>query len=79
MANPTQENQSAQAAGSVPAVVSDALLDCLDTAYDLANHGIPFYAYGDNEAACDMASRLEQIGHELRYVRDLINTEVSHE
>jgi hypothetical protein len=27
----------------------------------LAKHGIPNYAYGDNEAACDMSSRLDRI------------------
>ena len=24
-------------------------------------HNIPYYAYGDNEAACDLAHRLERI------------------
>lgn len=28
---------------------------------DIANHCIPQYAYGDNEAACDMANRLQSI------------------
>lgn len=28
----------------------------------LCDHGIPHYAYGDNEAACDMAARLQAIG-----------------
>jgi hypothetical protein len=27
----------------------------------LANHGIPYYAYGDNQAGCEMAHRLESI------------------
>jgi hypothetical protein len=28
---------------------------------ELAQHQIPFYAYGGNEAACDMANRLNEI------------------
>lgn len=28
---------------------------------DLTQHYIPFYAYGDNQAACEMAQRLEKI------------------
>lgn len=36
-------------------------LQLLDGIENDANHGIPFYAYGDNEAACDMAHRLESI------------------
>ena len=27
----------------------------------ICNHNIPFYAYGNNEAACDLANRLQQI------------------
>lgn len=31
---------------------------------DMTNHGIPFYAYGDNQAACEMADKLEEIAAE---------------
>lgn len=31
----------------------------------LCDHQIPFYAYGDNQAAVEMANRLEQIAHAL--------------
>lgn len=27
----------------------------------IAEHGIPYYAFGDNEAACDMNNRLAEI------------------
>ena len=27
----------------------------------IADHQIPFYAYGDNQAACDMDNRLQEI------------------
>lgn len=27
----------------------------------LCNHGIPFYAYADSEAGCDLARRLDEI------------------
>lgn len=41
-------------------------LRLLDGIENDANHGIPFYAYGDNEAACDMAHRLESILSSVR-------------
>ena len=34
----------------------------LEQALEICNHCIPNYAYGDNEAACDMAHRLSSIG-----------------
>mgnify|MGYP000864561798 CR=1 FL=1 len=45
------------------------LLDKIDA---LVSHHIPFYAYGDNEAACELASRLEQIWAENRVLRALL-------
>ena len=35
--------------------------DALDEISKASKHEIPHYAYGDNEAACDMASRLNSI------------------
>lgn len=37
------------------------LCDRLNFIFKMANHHIPYYAYGDNEAACDLAHRLQQI------------------
>jgi hypothetical protein len=37
------------------------LREALDQIATKADHCIPPYAYGDNEAACDMSSRLEKI------------------
>ncbi|MBK5203831.1 MAG: hypothetical protein JJD98_00030 [Polaromonas sp.] len=39
----------------------DALKVAMEDAGLLADHGIPFYAYGDHEAACEMANRLNAI------------------
>ncbi len=49
-----------------PAVVCDALVSILEGAAKMAEHQIPFYAYGDNAAACEMAHRIEQLGNEIR-------------
>ena len=54
------------AQGQSPALRCDALVSILETAENLAEHQIPFYAYGDNQAACEMSDRLTQIGAELR-------------
>lgn len=35
-------------------------LAAIDEAAVLCDHGIPFYAYADNQAACEMADRLQQ-------------------
>jgi hypothetical protein len=32
---------------------------------ELCAHGIPYYAYGDNQAACEMANRLKEIANLL--------------
>jgi hypothetical protein len=37
------------------------LREALEEAVALAQHHIPGYAYGDNEAACEMADRLRRI------------------
>lgn len=41
----------------------------LAEAGDLCKHGIPLYAYGDNEAACELANRIEQIFDRLDAAR----------
>lgn len=33
----------------------------IDMIKQICNHNIPYYAYGNNEAGCDMAGRLQQI------------------
>ena len=40
---------------------NERLREALEGIGNHANHQIPFYAYGDNEAACDMAFRLHRI------------------
>lgn len=40
-------------------------LESLRMIDDLTHHNIPQYAYGDNEAACELAQRLEKIEHLL--------------
>ncbi len=37
------------------------ILHKLEEIWSKTDHNIPFYAYGDNEAACALADRLEQI------------------
>lgn len=44
--------------------------ETLKQALELSEHSIPQYAYGDNEAACEMASRLEKIAEILRAATD---------
>jgi len=36
-------------------------LELLTQILELSNHEIPYYAYGDNEAACEMSERLNKI------------------
>ena len=37
------------------------LKERLEQIYELSRHFIPVYAYGDNQAACEMAGRLHKI------------------
>ncbi len=37
--------------------------EMLNEILQIADHQIPFYAYGNNQAACDMGKRLETIYH----------------
>lgn len=64
----TQHDSTPNAPAEAPdkGVVCDALVSILEGAAQIAEHGIPYYAYGDNEAACEMASRLKQLGDEIR-------------
>jgi hypothetical protein len=47
-----------------------AKADIVDEIIRLCRHGIPCYAYGDNQAACEMSTRLHQI-YELACSLDL--------
>jgi len=42
--------------------------ELLQQALEMCCHNIPVYAYGDNQAACDMALRLNNIGELLAQV-----------
>ena len=48
---------------SIHSYTVDAQL--VDEINRLCDHQIPFYAYGDNQAACEMASRLAAIAEML--------------
>jgi len=37
------------------------ICNILEDIAHIADHQIPYYAYGDNEAACEMSSRLKEI------------------
>lgn len=53
---------------------NEGVCDILDDIAKTANHQIPFYAYGDNEAACDMSDRLQEIYEKaIQHIRD-VNT-----
>ena len=39
----------------------DVICSILENISRIANHQIPYYAYGDNQAACDMDLRLKEI------------------
>ena len=40
---------------------------------------IPYYAYGDNQAACEMADRLNQIRNDLQNALEILNSNDKHE
>lgn len=42
------------------------LREALETAEKESNNGIPFYAYGDNEAAVEMADKLYRVNQQAR-------------
>lgn len=42
-------------------ISDDNLISMLDQIIDLSNHQIPYYAYGNNEAATELANRLNNI------------------
>lgn len=44
---------------------------------ELAQHQIPFYAYGNNEAACDMAKRLSEIAEIVSRVDAVVKPEIA--
>lgn len=54
---PKKENVGSEALSTPLPDLSDEL----HSIAELTNHCIPFYAYGDNEAACEMSHRLQEI------------------
>jgi hypothetical protein len=64
-----------QPEGEPPGRSSELLADGLMEIVKLADHCIPFYAYGDNEAACDMSHRLQQITKAAELMRDRLMDE----
>ena len=53
------------------------ILTLLTSIVMVANHQIPFYAYGENQAACEMATRLHKITAMVESVRDKITEQPS--
>ena len=48
----------------------------LEDIAETANHQIPSYAYGDNEAACDMDLRLREICQKaMQHRQDILEEE----
>lgn len=43
------------------------LLYALNMIIEMTDHQIPYYAYGDNQAACEMAQRLADIKTQAEY------------
>ena len=71
----TQTNTTAP----TQALSQSALLDAIRSCLDKSDHGIPHYAYGDNQAACEMHDRLDEIRKELGVVYfSLANNEDAH-
>jgi len=55
-------------------VQNEVICNILEDIAKTANHQIPFYAYGDNEAACDMDLRLKEIYDKaMQHRRDILN------
>lgn len=55
----------AYAAGRRERVANDALFDLVVQIRNACDHQIPYYAYGDNEAACRMSDTMQQISDDL--------------
>lgn len=66
--NDEQETNHAFARSLSNVGLADELMEIVKQ----ANHCIPFYAYGDNEVACDMSHRLEEITRLAEAMRDRI-------
>jgi len=48
----------------------------LEDIANTADHQIPYYAYGDNEAACDMGLRLKEIYDKvMQHRQSILNDE----
>lgn len=53
---------------------NEVICNVLEDIAKTADHQIPFYAYGDNEAACDMSDRLQEIYEKaMQHRRDILN------
>lgn len=50
------------------------IIDILDNCRNHCDHQIPYYAFGDNEAACEMSNTLRQIGDDLSNVLEFLRT-----
>lgn len=54
----------------------NTICNILEDIAKTADHQIPFYAYGDNEAACDMDLRLREIYEKaIQYMQDILEEE----
>lgn len=76
------KNTKPQDGDAVSSLSSSDMLAILEACMQSCDHQIPYYAYGDNQAACDMSNRLRQIGDDLRIVAesfDSANVEVRNE
>jgi len=52
----------------------DLLVGILEGCIQGCDMQIPYYAYGDNQAACEMADRLNQIRNDLHNAIEIINS-----
>ncbi len=53
--------------------MKDELVGILEACIQGCDTGIPHYAYGDNQAACEMAHRLSQIAEDLNNALEMVN------
>ena len=52
----------------------DLLVGILEGCIQGCDMQIPYYAYGDNQAACEMVDRLNQIRNDLHNAIEIINS-----
>ena len=75
MPDPTTQNNTTT---PEQALSQSELLAAIRSCLDKSDHGIPHYAYGDNQAACEMHTRLDEIRKELVVVY-LFLANIQHE